>query len=117
MTVYDQANVLAQALKESQEYLKVKASKEVLNANPEHAVLAKDFSKTQMTIQTRQMLGQTLTDEEIQAFNAKTAEILAYPDIAAYFQAQMAFTMMLQNIMKTISEAVDLDLSMFNPTH
>lgn len=111
MNVYDEANNLAQALKESNEYQNFKAAELKLKADEEHYAMAQDYAKKQMGLQTKQMMGQELTEEEVEAYNSLTASVLGIPIIAEYFQAQMYFGIVFQNIMDIISKAVDLDMS------
>lgn len=110
MNVYDEANNLAQALKESNEYQNFKAAELKLKADEEHYAMAQDYAKKQMGLQTKQMMGQELTEEEVEAYNSLTASVLGIPIIAEYFQAQMYFGIVFQDIMDIISKAVDLDM-------
>ncbi len=113
MNVYDEANGLAAALKESNEYNKFKEAEKKLKENPEYFAMAKDYAQKQMAVQAKQMMGQELTDDEIASYNALTTSVLGIPVIAEYFQAQMYFGMVFQDIMDIISKAVDLDMGLF----
>ncbi|MEF9918876.1 MAG: YlbF family regulator, partial [Eubacterium sp.] len=64
-------------------------------------------------IQTKQMLGQELSEEEIEAYNTLTTSVLGIPEISEYFQAQMYFGIVFQDVMNIIGKAVDLDMGMF----
>ncbi|PKM48310.1 MAG: hypothetical protein CVV01_04150 [Firmicutes bacterium HGW-Firmicutes-6] len=114
MNVYDEANNLARALKESTEYKNFLAAKEKLEQNPEKYEMAKDYMRKQMEIQSFQMLGNELTEEQITAYNAIANTIMGIPEIAEFFQAQMYFSVVFQDITDIMAKAVDLDMGLFD---
>ena len=63
MNVYDTAHNLANAIKESQEYKDYAALKEKIDANPELSGMMKDFESKQLDLQTRQMVGEEVTED------------------------------------------------------
>lgn len=113
MNVYDEANSLAQALRESDEYKRYKEAEASLKQDKERWNIARDYAKKQMGMQSKQMMGQELTPEEVSAYNTLTQTVLGIPAIADYFQSQMYFGMIFQDIMGIISDAVDLDPGFF----
>lgn len=113
MNVYDEANNLARALKESSEYKNFLAAKEKLEENPEKFEMAKDYLRKQMEIQSFQMLGNELSEEQITSYNAIANTIMGIPEIAEFFQAQMYFSVIFQDITDIMAKAVDLDMGLF----
>ncbi|MBC3899605.1 YlbF family regulator [Acetobacterium malicum] len=114
MNVYDEANNLARALKESTEYKNFLAAKEKLEQDPEKYEMAKDYMRKQMEIQSFQMLGNELTEEQITAYNTIANTIMGIPEIAEFFQAQMYFSVVFQDITDIMAKAVDLDMGLFD---
>ncbi len=114
MNVYDEANNLARALKESTEYKNFVAAKEKLEQDPEKYEMAKDYMRKQMEIQSFQMLGNELTEEQITSYNAIANTIMGIPEIAEFFQAQMYFSVVFQDITDIMAKAVDLDMGLFD---
>ena len=114
MNVYDEANSLAKALKESTEYKNFLAAKEKLEQSPEKYEMAKDYMRKQMEIQSFQMLGNELTEEQITSYNAIANTIMGIPEIAEFFQAQMYFSVVFQDITDIMAKAVDLDMGLFD---
>ncbi|MGI6108798.1 MAG: YlbF family regulator [Eubacteriaceae bacterium] len=114
MNVYDEANNLAKALRESDEYKRFKEAETTLKQDNERWKIASDYAKKQMAMQSKQMMGQELTEDEINAYNTLTQTVLGIPVIADYFQSQMYFGMIFQDIMGIISEAVELDPGFFS---
>nr|WP_320024875.1 YlbF family regulator [uncultured Acetobacterium sp.] len=114
MNVYDEANSLAKALKESTEYKNFLAAKEKLEQDPEKYEMAKDYMRKQMEIQSFQMLGNELSEEQITSYNAIANTIMGIPEIAEFFQAQMYFSVIFQDITDIMAKAVDLDMGLFD---
>ncbi|MBI4855722.1 MAG: YlbF family regulator [Acetobacterium woodii] len=114
MNVYDEANSLAKALKESTEYKNFVAAKEKLELDPEKYEMAKDYMRKQMEIQSFQMLGNELSQEQITSYNAIANTIMGVPEIAEFFQAQMYFSVVFQDITDIMAKAVDLDMGLFD---
>ena len=114
MNVYDEANNLARALKESTEYKNFVAAKEKLEQDPEKYEMAKDYMRKQMEIQSFQMLGNELTEEQITSYNAIANTIMGIPEIAEFFQAQMYFSVIFQDITDIMAKAVDLGMHLFD---
>ena len=64
MNVYDEANSLAQALRESDEYKRYKEAEASLKQDKERWNIARDYAKKQMGMQSKQMMGQELTPKK-----------------------------------------------------
>ncbi len=114
MNVYDEANNLAKALGESDEYKRYKAAENALKDDEKNLAIAKDFAQKQMDMHTKQMMGQQPTEEEIEAFNTMAQAAMGIPVINEYFQSQMYFGMIFQDIMNIITNAVELDMDILS---
>ena len=64
MNVYDQAHQLAKAVRESEEFKQFEATKKQIEANPELDQAIKDFMSRQLQIQTAQMMGQEIDQDQ-----------------------------------------------------
>src|SRR5665647_3977730 len=115
MNVYDEANNLAKALKESTEYKNFLTAKEKLEKDSAKYDMAKDYIRKQMQAQSMQMMGQEMDDEQINSYNTLANTIMGIPEIAEFFQAQMYFSVIFQDITDIIAKAVDLDMGLFEP--
>lgn len=113
MNVYDEANSLAKALKESNEYKTFVEAKEKLEQDPEKYEMAKDYMRKQMEAQTMQMMGQELAEEQVTAYNNLANTMMGIPEIAEFFQKQMYFSMIFQDVTEIIAKSVDLDMGLF----
>src|SRR5665647_3779481 len=98
MNVYDEANSLAKALKESTEYKNFLTAKQKLEKDPSKYDMAKDYIRKQMQAQSMQMMGQEMDEEQINSYNTLANTIMGIPEIAEFFQAQMYFSVIFQDI-------------------
>jgi len=114
MNVYDEANNLAKALKESNEYKTFLEAKIKLEKDADKYDMAKDYMRKQMEVQSMQMMGQELSEEQISSYNTLANTIMGIPEIAEFFQAQMYFSVIFQDITDIIAKAVDLDMGLFD---
>ncbi len=96
--IYDALDNLAQAIKESPECTAMHEAQNRLKENPEDYQIAKEFFGKQLAVQTRQMLGQELSSEEIASFNVLATTVMGKPAIANYIQNQMAFMKIYQDL-------------------
>lgn len=111
--IYDAADTFAETLANAPECVRFKAAQAALKQNPEQFQWAQRYMQAQLAMQARQAMGQSLSNEEIADFNAKTMEIMAVPEIASFFQAQMAVMPIFQDIVQKISTAIGLDANLF----
>ncbi|QSX08660.1 YlbF family regulator [Alkalibacter rhizosphaerae] len=110
MRIYDEAHALAKAIKESSEYKRMVQTQKRVMENPKDWEMVTDYMKKQMEVQTLQMMGQEPSQKQVESFNQMTGALMAIPAIAEYFQAQYAFSQIYQDVMKIITEGMDLGL-------
>lgn len=108
MNVYDTAHNLANAIKESQEYKDYAALKEKIDANPELSSMMKDFESKQLDLQTRQMVGEEVTEDAQKTVQELYAIVMKDPSAAAYLQAQMRFSIMMNDVYKILGDAMGI---------
>ncbi len=112
-TIRELACQLTEAVKSSKEYIRYKEAHLILKNNHNHMAITKDYIQKQMALQAKQMAGQELSDEEARAYNTLTEKVMAIPEIAEYFQAQMQFGIIYQTVMDELNTTIDFDLSLF----
>lgn len=113
MNVYDKANELVKAMKESAEYKNMDIAQQELSKNSEHVEMVKDFMKAQINIQTMTMLKQEVSDDIKEAFNIQYMSIMNIENCRRFIEAQNVFGRMLQDIYKIIGEASEVMGEMF----
>ena len=105
MYVYDEANNLAKAIKESKEYLEYKKAKENLNNNPEMKQKIDEFEKIRYDVQVMSFQGEQ--DEEKNKKLQQMYQILMQDvKIKEFFDIEVRFNIMLADVNKIISESV-----------
>lgn len=106
MYVYDEANNLAKAIKESKEYLEYKKAKEDLKSNPEMKQKIDEFEKIRYDVQVMSFQGEK-QDEEKQKKLQQMYQILTQDaKIKEFFDIEVRFNIMLADVNKIISESV-----------
>lgn len=111
MNVYDEAHGLAKAIKESQEFKHYSELREKVEANESVNEMLKNFQQKQMELQAKAMMGEEL-GEEFQTTLQNLYGILAKDPLAAeYLQAEMQFSMMMNDVYKILGEAIGVNMS------
>ena len=113
MYVYDRARLLAQDLKESEEFRAYKALKDEAYKDDTTRTLLKQYKKLQFQYQTKQLSGaapDAATTEQLK----KYAELLSFNDKAAqYLAAEYRLQVIVNDIYKLIGDACEMDLDIF----
>lgn len=108
MNVYDQAHGLAQAIKGCEEFKQYDKLKQQVDANPELAQQVKDFQAKQLELQARQMAGEQMGPEYMSQMQQLYAIMTRDPLLAQYLEAQMRFSLMMNDVYQIIGEAIGL---------
>ena len=105
MNVYDCANELAKALKESHEFKKLQEARVVLKKDAQAEELANDFIKLSSEIELAKYQKQEV-DKEKEEKLQKLSSLLTLNPTMEYLHAFMRFQMMMADITKTINDVV-----------
>ncbi len=108
MNVYDSAHTLAKAIKESQEYKDYERLKAKTAENADLSGMLKDFQAKQFALQAKQMMGEELGPEVLASVQEMYGIISRDPLAAEYLQAEMRFSIMMNDVYKILGEAVGL---------
>ena len=79
MYVYDQANILAKAIRESKEYLEYKKAKEDLDSNAEMKAKVDEFEKIRYEAQVMSFQGEKQDDEKMKKLQEMYQILLKEP--------------------------------------
>ena len=110
MNVYDEAHNLERAIKESEEFKQYDAARKKVEANPELKKMLDDFMQRSIELQAKQMAGEELTQEMMQAAQQMSAIVMSDPLAAEFMQCEMRFSLMMQDVFNIISEAIDMKM-------
>ena len=110
MQVYDEANALARAIRESEECQAYRRLKEEVDANETNRALMKEYKKLQMQLQLQAVAGAQTPDGEAQRFQQIGALLFAQESTAQLLLAEMRVQQMMADVYKTLSDAAGLDM-------
>ena len=106
MYVYDEANNLAKAIRESKEYLEYKKAKEDLNNNPEMKQKVDEFEKIRYDVQVMAFQGEKQDEEKQKKLQEMYQILMKDAKIKEFFDIEVRFNIMLADVNKIISESV-----------
>ena len=108
MNVYDQAHNLARAIKESEEFKQYDYLKKVIDQKEDLSKMVKDFQAKQFELQAKQMMGEEMNPEMMQSIQELYQIIMTDPTASQYMQAEMRFSLMMNDVYKILGEVMGL---------
>ena len=106
MYVYDEANNLAKAIQDSQEYKEYKKAKEEIEAIPDMKTKIDEFEKIRYEAQVMAFQGKDNDEEKKKKLQEMYDILMKEPKIKEYFDIEVRFNIMLADVNKIISESV-----------
>ncbi|MBQ3122916.1 MAG: YlbF family regulator [Firmicutes bacterium] len=110
MNVYNEAHNLAKAIKECEEFKIYSGLRDQINQVPEFANMINDFQMQQMQLQMKQMAGEEIGPEAMENIQKLYNILMSDPLVGEYMQAEMRFTLMMNDVYKILSEAMNATL-------
>jgi len=108
MNVYDKAHELAKALKESSEFTAFKKSKELITDGNDKKVID-EFRKKQLEAYQEQVQNGKLSDEMKNSLQILYEDASKNPKIKEYLMSEERFGLIWADIMKILTQAVEID--------
>ncbi|MGN7358160.1 YlbF family regulator [Paenibacillus sp. SAF-054] len=106
MNIYDKANELAKALKESPEVHDITSAMSLIEKDQESKQMLDDFRNRQMEIQQRMMSGDMPSQEEMEKME-KLFDVLSLNlNIRRLFDAERRLSTIIEDINKMISDSL-----------
>lgn len=106
MNVYDCANDLAKAMKESHEFKKLKEAKAVLEKDPETKKLVDEFLQLNQEVEFAKYQGQEPDKEKTEKIQKLYGLLALKSEAMEYLNSFMRFQMMMADITKSINDVV-----------
>lgn len=106
MKVYDEVNNLAQAIKESKEYLEYKEIRAEIFANPELKNQVEEFERIRYEEQLLAMQGEKQSDEKMKKLQELYEILVKNPQIKDYFDKEVRFNVLIADVNKIIGESI-----------
>lgn len=110
MQVYDEANALAAAIRESDVCREYRRLKEEIDGNDTNRALIKEYKKLQMQLQFAAMSGAQTEDADAQRFQQIGGLLFAQPVTSQFLLCEMRVQQMMADVYKTLSEAAGLEM-------
>ena len=107
VNLYDYANQLEQALRESEEYKAIKEAFANVKANEESKKLVDEFRETQINFQQKQMQGEEIAEEDLQKAQEQAQAIEKDENISALMNAEQKMSQVFQEINQIIVKPLD----------
>ena len=107
VNLYDHANQLEQALRESDEYQAIQNAYENVKANEESKKLFEEFRETQLSFQQKQMQGEEIGEEELQKAQEQAQKIENDSNISELMAAEQNMSQVFQEINQIIVKPLD----------
>lgn len=106
MEVYDNANNLAKAIKNSKEYQEYKQIKEELFVDPKLKDQVEEFEKIRYEEQLLAMQGEKQSEEKMAKLQELYKILVQNPKVKDYFDKEVRFNVMIADVNKIIGEAI-----------
>ena len=109
MNIYDDANQFARALKDCDEVKALKEAGVKVKGNDSSKKMLDDFRKIQFEAYNEYMTSGKVSPEVEDKMKNLGSVIALNPDVAAYLQAEQRFSVMWDDVLKILNEAIGLD--------
>ncbi|PTJ74531.1 YlbF/YmcA family competence regulator [Staphylococcus kloosii] len=107
VNLYDHANQLEQALRESDEYQAIQNAYAKVKENEESKKLFDEFRETQLSFQQKQMQGEEIGEEELQKAQEQAQQIENDSNISELMSAEQNMSQIFQEINQIIVKPLD----------
>lgn len=107
VNLYDHANQLEQALRESDEYQAIQNAYAKVKENQESKELFDEFRETQLNFQQKQMQGEEIGEEELQKAQEQAQKIENDSNISELMAAEQNMSQVFQEINQIIVKPLD----------
>jgi cell fate (sporulation/competence/biofilm development) regulator YlbF (YheA/YmcA/DUF963 family) len=108
VNLYDAAYALEKAIRQSDEYKQLQQMYHEVNADPAAKNMFDQFRQIQMNLQQKQMMGQEISEQEVQQAQSTVGVVQQNEKIARLMQAEQRMSMIIgelnQLIMKPLEE-------------
>lgn len=112
MNIYDGANALAAAIRESEEAREYRRLKEIAEADDTNRALLGEYRKLQVALQMQAMGGAEADSDAMQRFSQISSLLYMNNDVQAYLMAEMRLQRMMADVFKIIADAGGINMDM-----
>jgi cell fate (sporulation/competence/biofilm development) regulator YlbF (YheA/YmcA/DUF963 family) len=112
MNVYDQAHILAKAMRESEEFKEYERLREPAYSDSTNKALLDEYKRLQYRLQATMAAGQTMNEQDFQRMQQIGALLQYNQEARDYLLAEFRFQKLLADIYKILADVAGIDLGM-----
>ena len=105
--VYDAAYQMEQAIRTSNEYMELKRLTDLVNSDPGTKGMFENFRNLQMQLQQKQMMGQEITQAEVEQAQKTVQLVQQNPTIAKLMDAEQRMSVVIADLNKIIMKPLE----------
>src|SRR5699024_10677266 len=107
VNVYDQANALESALRQSEEFKALESYYKAVNENEESKKLFDEFREVQMELQVKQMQGEEILDADVERAQQTAKAIEADENIKSLMESEQKLSQLIQDLNRVIMKPIE----------
>ncbi|MCY8489461.1 YlbF family regulator [Bacillus atrophaeus] len=104
---YDAAYDLEKAIRESEEYTRLKGLYDEVNADESAKRMFENFRDVQLKLQQKQMSGEEITQEEVEQAQKTVALVQQHEKISQLMEAEQRMSMLISELNKVIMKPLE----------
>ncbi len=110
MQIYDEANLLARAIRENEECKEYRRLKAEIDGDETARALMKEYKRLQMQLQLAAVAGASTQEADTQRFQQIGALLFAGENTQRFLLLEMRVQQMMADVYKLLSDAAGLDM-------
>ena len=107
VNLYDSAYALETAIRQSPEFDQLQQAYNEVNADGQTKQMFDQFRQMQMNLQQKQMMGQNISEQEIQQAQATVGLVQQNPKISKLMEAEQRMSMIIGELNKIIMKPLE----------
>lgn len=107
VNLHDSAYDLEQALRQSEEYSRLKNLYDEVNGDPSAKKMFDNFRDIQLNLQQKQMNGEDITQEEVEQAQKSVALVQRHEKISRLMEAEQRMSMLIADLNKIIMKPLE----------
>ena len=109
MQIYDEANALARAIRESEDCRAYRQLRQKIESDETARALLREYKKLQMQLQLAAVAGAEVSNDDTQRFQQIGALLFAGENTSRFLLLEMRLQQTMADVFKTLSDAAGLD--------
>ena len=110
MQIYDEANALARAIRESEDFRAYRQLRQKIESDETARALLREYKKLQMQLQLAAVAGAEVSNDDTQRFQQIGALLFAGENTSRFLLLEMRLQQTMADVFKTLSDAAGLDM-------